>query len=119
MRLQDRVAIVTGAGGGIGAGIALAFARNGATVVATDLELERVERVASEISDDGGKAIAVAHDVTDPDAAAQVVSDTIARYGQLDILVNVAGVGSFGHFNDVTLAEFERVLRIKIGRAHV
>ena len=114
MRLKDRVAIVTGAAGGIGEAIALAFADEGAVLAVTDINGEGVEATAAAIRAKGGTADATAMDVTDQAAVRPLVADTVARHGQLDILANVAGTASFGHFLEVEAAEFERVMRVNL-----
>ena len=112
MRLQNRIAIVTGAAGGIGAGIVQAFVDQGATVIAADLKRADVEAVAERIGTE--RVTAAELDVTDAEAAAALVAETVKQHGRIDILANVAGVGSFGHFNDVTLDEFNRVMQINL-----
>lgn len=90
MRLRNRVAIVTGAGQGIGRGIALVFAREGARVVIGEIKEHRARRTADEIVAAGGDAFAVATDVADRDEVVRLVDETVERYGTVDILVNNA-----------------------------
>ena len=89
--LSNDVAIVTGAGRGIGEGIATTLARAGAAVVCAARRADEVERVASDIRNAGGRAIAVPTDVTDDDAVQRLVDRAISEFGSLDILVNNAG----------------------------
>ncbi|MEX0761478.1 MAG: SDR family oxidoreductase [Dehalococcoidia bacterium] len=91
-RLQDKVALITGAGSGIGEASAALFAVEGARVAATDVNLKAAEGVAKRIVDAGGDAVAMAGDVSKKADARRMVEDTIARHGRLDVLVNSAGV---------------------------
>lgn len=90
-KLQDRVAIITGAGGGFGEGIAKHFAELGAKVVVADLRAEAAQQVAAAIEAGGGQAIAVHVDVTQDASVADMVAAAVKRFGRLDILVNNAG----------------------------
>ena len=114
MRLENRVAIITGAAGGIGEAIALLFAKEGARIVVIDLNREGVVQTAEVINQNGGTAISMDIDVTDVSSCQALVEKTISEFGQLDIIANAAGVGSFGHFNDVDPEEFDRVMRINV-----
>ena len=91
-QFDDKVAIVTGAGGGIGQAYAEAIAGEGAAVVVADINAEGAERVAAGISAAGGRAIAVTVDVSDPDSAAAMAERTIAEFGGIDFLVNNAAI---------------------------
>ena len=91
-RLTGRVALVTGAGRGIGAATAKRLAEEGARVTLADLDIEGAQRVAAEISALGAEATAVRCDVSNRDDAQQAVETAIEKFGQLDILVNNAGV---------------------------
>jgi NAD(P)-dependent dehydrogenase (short-subunit alcohol dehydrogenase family) len=91
--LKDRVALVTGAGQNVGAGIARTLAAQGAAVAVNDFHPERAERIVSEISAAGGSAFAVQFDVTDAAAVAERVQEIAARLGAVDVLVNNAGTG--------------------------
>jgi len=93
MRLQGKVAIVTGAGQGIGRGIAKAFAREGAIVVVAERDEESGRAVEAEIQEQGGAAHAVPVDIAQPAQVESLVARTLALEGRLDILVNNAGVG--------------------------
>lgn len=90
-KLQDRVAIITGAGGGFGEGIAKHFAELGAKVVVADLRAEAAQQVAAAIEAGGGQAMAVHVDVTQDASVADMVAAAVKRFGRLDILVNNAG----------------------------
>ena len=90
-KLQDRVAIITGAGGGFGEGIAKHFAELGAKVVVADLRAEAAQQVAAAIEAGGGQALAVHVDVTQDASVADMVAAAVKRFGRLDILVNNAG----------------------------
>jgi 3-oxoacyl-[acyl-carrier protein] reductase len=114
MRLRDRIAIVTGAAGGIGEAVAHAFSEQGATVIAVDMQAEKVAETAAAITAKGGRASSAELNVTDVDAVRALVAKVVAEHGRLDILANIAGIGSFGHFNDVTPEEFDRVMRVNV-----
>jgi NAD(P)-dependent dehydrogenase (short-subunit alcohol dehydrogenase family) len=91
--LDDRIAVVTGAGSGIGRGIALVLAQRGADIVVSDIDLAAAEVVADEVRSSGRNALAVQADVTDRESTDTLALTAIAGYGNIDILVNNAGVG--------------------------
>ena len=92
MRLQDKVAIVTGAASGMGKAIAEAYAKQGAKVVVSDLNGEGAEAVAAGIKEAGGEAFAIQTNVADSADLDKLFEETVANYGHLDILVNNAGI---------------------------
>jgi 3-oxoacyl-[acyl-carrier protein] reductase len=91
MQFAGKVALVTGAGRGMGRCIAERFAREGAAVGACDLVADRAEGAARKIAADGGKAVALIADVSDETAVMAMVDRLVVRYGRIDILVNTAG----------------------------
>jgi 3-oxoacyl-[acyl-carrier protein] reductase len=115
MRLNGKTAVVTGAGSGFGEGIAKTYAREGANVVVNDLNGAAAERVASEIALAGGKAIAVAGDITRGADWQQLRTAALEDFGSVQIVVNNAGTT---HRNkpvlDVSEAEFDRVYAVNV-----
>jgi 2-hydroxycyclohexanecarboxyl-CoA dehydrogenase len=109
-RLDGKVAIVTGAGQGVGRGIALALAAEGARVVVAGRTLDKVERVAKEIAERGGSALPVRCDVMVRANVDALVATTVGEYGTLDILVNNAQSSSQGRLETITEADIERNL---------
>ncbi|MCM3180056.1 SDR family NAD(P)-dependent oxidoreductase [Cytobacillus horneckiae] len=92
MRLQDKVAIITGAASGMGKAEAIRFGKEGAKVVVADLNIEGAETVAQEINSNGGEALAVKVNVTDNADLENMVKTTMDIYGQIDVVVNNAGI---------------------------
>lgn len=102
--LTGRIALVTGAGSGIGQGIARVLAREGADLVLTDLNLQNVQAVADEVG-----AVALEHDVTSWQSCEEVVATTLDHKGRIDVLVNNAGVSKSVPFHELDEAEWDRV----------
>ena len=114
-RLSKKVAIVTGASKGIGAGIASAFGAEGARVVVNySSDREGAERVARRIADSGGEAIAVGADVSQAADVARLFREVDSAFGRLDILVNNAGVFRFGSLTDITEQSFHLHYNINV-----
>jgi NAD(P)-dependent dehydrogenase (short-subunit alcohol dehydrogenase family) len=115
--LTKRVALVTGAGRGVGVGIAQALATQGARVAVNDLHGDRAERTAAAVRARGGTAVAVAFDVTDASAVAAGVARVRAEVGPIDILVNNAGVPegmAVAHFRDLGADEWRRYIDLNL-----
>ena len=113
--LQGKVALVTGGRRGIGRGICLALAAEGADVAVNDVEgAEQAEAVAQEVRDSGGCAMVAMADVAEPDQVQAMVDRVVAELGGLDILVNNAGVESIVPFLEITPEEWERVTNINL-----
>ena len=91
MSLKDKVALVTGAASGIGKACALKMAEQGASIVIADLNLEKSQEVANQIIASGGRALAVAMDVTDEAAVFAGIDSAVAQLGSIDVLVSNAG----------------------------
>ena len=114
MRLKDKVALVTGAGGGIGTAIATRFAAEGASVLCTDRDLAAAEATVSAITAANGSASAFRADVIEASECEAQVVETVGRYGRIDIAVNNAGVALHKLALDMSVEDWERVLRINL-----
>ncbi|WP_062205726.1 3-hydroxybutyrate dehydrogenase [Aureimonas sp. AU12] len=115
MELQDRVAVVTGAGSGIGRAIALRYAREGCAVGIADLDLASATSAAAEIEAAGGRAMAVRMDVADEGAVSAGVDAIAERFGRLDVMVANAGIQIVHPVEDFPYEEFRKVVDIHLG----
>ena len=113
MRLEEKVALITGATGGIGSAISKRFACEGAKVVVTELDEGLGAKLVEEITSAGGTALFHALDVTSEDEWARAIGEAVARFNQLDILVNNAGVFQRKDLIDITVDEWDLVLDTK------
>ncbi|WP_300381706.1 SDR family NAD(P)-dependent oxidoreductase [Clostridium sp.] len=114
MRLSNKVAVITGAGSGMGESTALLFASEGGKVVATDINFEGVQAVVNKIKELGGDAIAIKHNVASREDWEKVYELTIKTYDKLDILVNNAGVSLPKGFMEQTEEDWARTYAINI-----
>ncbi len=105
-------AVVTGSAGGIGAATARALARRGYQLIIADLNREAAQQTAARMQGEGFTVNAVALDVTDAGSVAAMVASVLSLYGRIDVLVNNAGVESSQPFLDISVDEFERVMRV-------
>ena len=115
MRLKDKVALITGAGSGMGRATATLFAREGAKVAVVDINKESADETVRRIKSSNGDAIAVRADVSNSEDARAMVTETVARFGGLDIIYNNAGIEGEGRFMaEVTEEQFDRVIAINL-----
>jgi glucose 1-dehydrogenase len=114
MRLSGKVAIITGAATGIGQGIALEFAREGASVVVDYVGNAAPDDTLAQIRALGGNAIGVAANVADPAQVQSLIQQTVAKFGKLDILVNNAGIEKKIAFVDYPLDEWQKILAVNL-----
>ncbi|XUW89609.1 3-oxoacyl-ACP reductase FabG [Burkholderia sp. M6-3] len=114
MKLNGKVAIITGAGQGIGAATALKFAREGAVVIACDMNLDAVATVAHLCREASGKADAFAVDVTNRTQVDEVVAKVRGTYGRIDVVVNNAGITRDARLQKMTLQQFDDVIDVNL-----
>jgi len=113
-RLDGKIAIVTGAGQGIGRAIAAKFAAEGAAIVVTDLDETTAQQTAGALSETGAVAIALRADVTDRAGVQAVTEEVTSRFGRIDVLVNNAGWDKAGAFVDSDPADWDRAIGINL-----
>jgi 3-oxoacyl-[acyl-carrier protein] reductase len=114
MRLKDKVAIVTGAGQGIGQATAMKFARVGARVAVCDINRASVDDTVATIVANGGEALGYTIDVTDKVSIAKMVEGVMGAWGRIDTLVNNAGIVQDAQFRKMTDDQFERVIDVNL-----
>ena len=113
-RLAGKIAIVTGSSSGIGKAIALTFAKEGASVVVAARRKDLCERTVTQIRHGGGDATAVQTDVTDEAQVERLITETVKRYGRLDLLVNNAGIGGGGQIAETSTKTFDEVINTNL-----
>ncbi len=113
-RFREKIAIVTGAGQGIGRGVALRLGREGARVVVAEYNPDTAAAVAAEVEAGGGEALAYRVDISDVAAVRRMVDDVVAGFGRIDILVNNAGVVQTKPMLDLTEADWDRVIDVNM-----
>jgi NADP-dependent 3-hydroxy acid dehydrogenase YdfG len=113
-KLNGTVALVTGASSGIGEAAALALAEHGATLAIAARRKDRIDALASRITDAGGRALAIEADVTSQEQAEALVAQTVTELGRLDTLVNNAGVMLLGPIVDAPLQEWEQMIDLNV-----
>lgn len=112
MTLKNQVALVTGAGNGIGAAVSCAMAAAGAHVVCADIDLESAQRTATTAAGEGVETLALGADVGDVDAIESMLNATMERFGRLDVIVNNAGVTRKAYIMELTEADWDRIHRV-------
>lgn len=113
-RLDNKTAIITGGGSGIGKAIALTFARQGADVYILDMDVTGAKKVTEEIMQAQGMARAFTCDVSDQEAVHKVIDEIAKETGGIDILVNNAGVSHIGNVENTSAADFDRLLGVNV-----
>lgn len=111
---ENRVVVITGAGGGLGKAYAQAFAAEGAKVVVNDINLKTAEAVVSSIKATGGEAVASNHDITDYEESAQIVKQAVDTYGDLHVVVNNAGICRDRMFASLSEADWDAVIAVHL-----
>ena len=113
-RFEGKVAMISGAGSGIGLATAERFAREGAAVVMTDIDYDRVAVQADRIGASGGQALAIRHDVTSEESWNAVMAEAVRWLGRIDVLVNNAGIAIIGTVEDTSLADWRRTQAVNL-----
>lgn len=115
MLLKEKIAVITGAGRGIGRAIALAYAQEGAQVVLAARSVEALQETQAELARLGGTGIVLPTDISDPDAVGALVTQTLARFGRIDILVNNSGIGGpSAPLWEIAPSEWEETFKVNV-----
>lgn len=114
MRLANKVTLITGAGSGIGQSSAYLFGSEGAYVVVNDIDSVKGEETAATIRANGGKAIFLQADVTNPESVQAMVNSAIEQCGRIDVLFNNAGISGVGAIHEIEPEQWDRVINVNI-----
>jgi len=114
MRLENKIAIVTGCGSGIGAATTQLFAKEGAKVIGVDVDQERGQAIIEAIVRNGGEAIFLATDVTKENDVKELVDVTVQKFGKLDIVCNIAGVITLGKVTTLTEDDWDHCMAVNV-----
>jgi NAD(P)-dependent dehydrogenase (short-subunit alcohol dehydrogenase family) len=117
VQIEEQVAIITGSGSGIGAGIAKYLAAKGVKVVINDLASEKVEQIVAEIEEAGGTALGITANVTDKEQVTEMMDKTLETWGRIDILVNNAGIARDKSIRKMTEEDWDLVLDVNLKSA--
>ncbi|KAK2845701.1 hypothetical protein Q7C36_010555 [Tachysurus vachellii] len=113
--LKDKVALITGASSGIGAGTAVLFAKLGAQLALSGRDMNNLSKVSKQCEECGGKKpLLVPGDLTDEDTVKKTVEETVAHFGRLDVLVNSAGILAMGTIETTDLAQYDKVMNVNV-----
>ena len=113
-RFDDKVVLITGAASGIGRATAERLAEEGATLALTDVNAEGLEETAETCRKLGSTVMSMTSDVGNEDSVRDTVSSTVAEFGRLDVLVNVAGILQFKHMHETTLDDWNRIIGVNL-----
>ena len=113
-RVQDQVAIVTGAGRGLGEAISYRLAQEGARLVLADIDETMLEATAKKIRDDGGEVVTLIGDITEEEPAYQLIESAIAHFGQIDILVNNVGGSRNSKIWEMPLEDWDYTIKLNL-----
>lgn len=114
MRLEGKIALITGAGSGIGRQTAQLFAKEAATVIVNDIDRTRGEETARSIRDEGGTSTFIQADTTDADSVKRMVDQIIKTYSTIDILFNNAGISGIGPLHLIEEEDWDRIMQVNI-----
>jgi meso-butanediol dehydrogenase/(S,S)-butanediol dehydrogenase/diacetyl reductase len=113
-RFTNKVALVTGAGSGIGRAVALRLAAEGASVFAVDVDADRLDATAKLATDGNGSIAVRVADLGDPAVCGDIVRECVDTFGRLDVLGNIAGIYLAGHATEVTVEQYRRVMAVNL-----
>jgi len=112
--LKNKVALITGARQGMGKSHAIALTKQGAKVIVTDINQDDCQKVVDEIKNFGGEAMALKLDVSNKSEVDSAVAETVQKFGQLDILINNAGIAQFKPFLELSEEDWDRTIDINL-----
>lgn len=113
-RITDKICLVTGAANGLGEASSRLLAKEGGTVILTDIDVERGESLAQEIRDTGAQALFIRHNVTSEEDWNRVFTTVLDRYGKLDVLVNNAGGGTYNDVETLSLEDWKNIISLNL-----